>query len=251
MLNPLSPVNQCASDEAAKAVIQNVIDCFDHVDAILVHGRGLIYFDERSEDRSIGPVDPLGIAISKLVNTADSQLARKWFLYRKRLTRVEPPDCYVAMTSTDGACLDSVAGDVSEQIFGDGLACLSFGGGALTESKNLSFNAAAVARSIANHHCIASLKAAMPFYRASPKHRQKRYFDKNRREWVAPMTLPDDIAQQVLALGILCQGDYFGYHAASEKIVRFKQTLGMEYHGFEVELDELPNEVVEALFPNR
>lgn len=251
MLNPLSPANQCASDDAAKSVIRNVLDCLDHIDLLLVNRRGIVYFDERLEERSLGPIDSYGVAIAKLVNTRDGQLARKWYLYRRRLSRVEPPDCHVVMASGDGSCNESVSGDVSQNVFIRGLASVSFGGGPLTESKSLTISSNIAKGEIVNHHCVASLKASLPFYRASPKHRLKKYFDLQRGEWVAPMTLPEDLAQQVLSLGVRHESDYFGYHAPSEKILRFKQTLGNEYHGFEIELTELPNEIVAQVIPAR
>lgn len=246
-INPLSPVGQCRSSSDAVLAIGGVVGCLARVNEIVAAGRGTIYFDDRLDERVLGPDDPYGVAISKLINTAHADLAKKWFVYKRRFVRLQAADCDVTMSSADGMCSTVVQGSISEGFFEEGISSISFGGRPLMESTALRIQSGMRDGSFPNYCSRDALEKGLPCFKASPKHRKSRYFDRSRREWVAPMSLPDDIAQSVLDLSVEAGGDYFGYHAASKKIIRFKNTRDLEYHGFEIERTELPAGVADLI----
>lgn len=249
-INPLSPMGQCGSSGDAVLAIAGVVECLARVNDIIAAGRATIYFDDRLDERVLGPDDPYGIAISKLINTPHADLAKKWFVYKRRFVRLQAADCSITMSSADGMCSTVVQGDVSEGFFEEGISSISFGGRPLMESTSLHIQSGMRSGSFPNYCNRAALEKGLPFFKASPKHRKNKYFDRPRGEWVAPMSLPDDIAQSVLDLSVEAGGDYFGYHAPSKKIIRFKNTRGLEFHGFEIELAELPAGLADLIIRN-
>lgn len=129
-------------------------------------------------------------------------------------------------------------------VFAEPCHLLGFGGTNLLESPILRIFTATTSLECANAHHRESLVRLLPVYKASPKHRAEEYFDRERHETVAAMPLSDQDAQETLLRGIEYAGDYWSFHCGRRVFIRFKATLGNEYHGFQVAKEEIPAEVV-------
>lgn len=139
-----------------------------------------------------------------------------------------------------------VVGEGSVDMLSD-LILISLGGSHLMTQAQLALVSGERQRVAQNVYDLKSIRCIVPIYEASNKHRTERYYDHIRKETVAPMTLPPDIAQDVLSSAIFIHGDYFGIHDFTGKIIRFKKTLNNVYHGFEVDKSELSNSLLSLL----
>ncbi|PCJ97755.1 MAG: hypothetical protein COA42_24475, partial [Alteromonadaceae bacterium] len=78
----------------------------------------------------------------------------------------------------------------------------------------------------------------------------KTYYDKARKENIAPMPLDEKQAQALLLASIKADnGDYIGRHKPSGKLYRFKKThVDKEvYHGFQVDESEISTKLLKLI----
>lgn len=247
LINPLSINGQCPSSSVAEQIIRGVLDCVDHISPALVEGHAQLLFDPNCESYRLLTDEDFAATLGSLSGSKGADVRRRWYQYTRNRAKKVRGDRFEAVVESSLDARLNFSGLLPEEAL-KAFAFLSLGGFPLTQSNALNVVSGQRKNTVRNAHCADSVKDLMPVYKASPKHRSTPYFDHLRNVWVAPMTLDDSIAQRLLIGAFHHEGDYFGYERELRKIVRFKLTLGNEYHGFEVERDELPAEVQRVLF---
>jgi len=208
--------------------------------------------DASLEHRDIAKGASLIQAINSLPKKTDRDTQLIWFLYtRKKATTANFELVDVTISSTDPSCDQSISENSTKDFLMAHSGLISFGGSELTKSKTLKIHSNGQTLMAENAHMLADVRRLVPSYKASPKHRKEPYYDYERREQVAAMSLSPDVAHEVLLSGLPHGDDYLGLHGPTGKFIRFKLTEGNEYHGFEVTDEEVPLAIRNQLKPKR
>lgn len=100
---------------------------------------------------------------------------------------------------------------------------------------------------IRNSSDISVLVGYLPVFKHSPKHQAHPYFDKARSEQVAAMPIRCENEAGILLRNGISEGrDYFSKNKDGNYF-RFKNTIRNEYHGFEIDKDEIPRQIKNIL----
>lgn len=248
VINSLAQSSQCQSMDKAEVILGQMIDCFDYLLPALLHHRAVLLHDSRQDFRSLVVDESFHTTIANLSGKNGPILRRKWFLYTKnRAKKLTDETIDVTLSASDPNVPGSVQGQIDKSVHREEHSFISFGGSTLLESACLQIDSCHSHSTHPNAHDRASLSQLLPQYHPSSKHRKESYFDHVRKEHVAAMPLTNEEAQEILLKGIEQAGDYWSYHHGRDSFFRFKLTLGNEYHGFIVSLQELPPDLAQRL----
>ena len=247
LINALSARNQCKSHEDSADVLLNIVDCFKLISPGIRSGTHSLMIDERIQNTEIFNGQTLHAVFSSIGKNNKLADAKKlWFLYTRKAKKANVEGVEIEVNYHPRNNESYVVGEGSVDMLSD-LILISLGGNHLMTQAQLALVSGERQRVAQNVYDLKSIRRIVPIYEASNKHRTERYYDHIRKETVAPMTLPPDIAQDVLSSAIFIHGDYFGIHDFTGKIIRFKKTLNNVYHGFEVDKSELSNSLLSLL----
>lgn len=250
LLNPLSAQAQFNTADEARQAIRDMVECLKYLSPAISSNRHNLIVDASLEYRSILNGYSLIQTISNLPNKTDRDTRISWFLYtRKKAIRANAELVNVTIASTDPSCNQVISESSTKDFLVAHSGLISFGGSDLTKSKGLRIHSNGQTLIAKNAHMLADVRCLVPSYNPSPKHRKEPYYDYERREQVAAMPLPPDVAHEVLLSAVPCAGDYVGLHGPTGKFIRFKLTGGNEYHGFEVAADDVPLAIRNQLKP--
>lgn len=241
ILNPFSICSQCANSTDVGELLAAIVGCLDFLLPAIEADRCKVFYDWRIENRRLVPNEDLRSSISYVRGTREDggDLIRKWYLYtqnRAELLAGHDEEFTVICPASTFLPVTEVA---DEGCAREASLWLSFDRCPIGRAPALHI-AKPIQAEVANAHSRKCLEGLLPRYEPSPKHRAEPYYDAIRQEHVAGMPLNREEAQALLLASVLHESDYFGFHKASGNIIRFKPTLGNEYHAFAIGLDELP-----------
>lgn len=246
-INTLSAHNQCKSHEETRAVLVNIVECLKIIAPSVKSGMNSLMIDDRIHSGLILNGENLYGVFSSIRGTTELVDAKKlWFLYTNRAQKAKIDSAQISLSNHPHSDGSSVAGESSVDMLNAEIL-ISLGGSSLMNNKELNMEYGGENRIVQNVYDRQTTSANVLIYEENPKHRKEQYYDFSRNEIVAPMTLQPDIAQNVLLNSKRFHDDYFGVHHTTGKIIRFKQTLGNKYHGFEINKSELPTQLLNPL----
>jgi hypothetical protein len=249
-LNPLSVNRQSYASEDVEALVEEIVACFRYVRPALEHGRIQIIYDDLIEQRGLTQESTSLLGDLNLIKNRD--LVRQWFLFVKNRAKRNLSDPWSVIIYGVSVEIDGVTGDVRKDAVAHDARWLSFGGTPLNQRSELSVLPThfQVATAVNNASDVASFRVWWPRYERSPKHKHEGY----RRaggEWVSPMPLDDDTAQEVLLTSVasgddryaIYQGQYFQFPRTHSDVEIF--------HGFAVDPGGVPGAVAAQLCERR
>lgn len=240
-INPLSTQEQCEDLASAVHAIQDVVDCFHYVLPGLDAGTISLIFDWRIEQRKLFPA----IEFPALIASIPRDLRVQYYLMTRNRA-VGASDAAVLVTvAVQHAEEHSVAGEISLQGMDPAEIWISFGAHRVCEASMLVVRTDDETVQLRNAHCLNALRAVLPTYEASEKHRTEPYRDQRGR-LIAPMPYDEDTAQKLLLTSVVHGRDRWAYDPVKAKYLCFKATRDHVelFHGFVVEATELPAPVL-------
>lgn len=125
---------------------------------------------------------------------------------------------------------------------------LSFGGTPLNQRSELSIlpRHLGSATGVKNASDLASFRVWWPRYERSHKHRNEGYWRAG-GEWVSPMPLDDDTAQEILLTSVSLGDDRYAIYRGQYFQFPRTHTDSEIFHGFAVDPGEVPGTVVARL----
>lgn len=245
LVNPLSANEQFQLTEDAEDALQKVIECFRMLRPALNKKCVKLIYDNGIESRKLlGNSIVIAQCFGRMRNR---ELVKEWYLYTKNKSVLANASNISISLIVDG---NVITGDVTESV-SDVDKLVGFGGAAVLESENIVVEFLQ-SNPLVRKQCISafdehSLKRILPIYEKSPKHRATGYYREG--EFVSPMTLDDATAQICLLCAFKIRDDYFG--KVENDYFRFKLTRNdgnlFVYHGFNVEIDSVPEDALQAL----
>lgn len=254
-VNPLSANNQCHDLDCVLRVVGDLVACFKYLHPAIQKKRIKLIYDAHIEQQSLIKGRNLLSAINSLQVAGDDDspnVRRLWFLYTKNgntqeASRDSEKTVRISSSKVEGAA----SGSISTELFHQDVNWLSFGGQTLTEVNVLNIvDDELLNISVQNAYHLESLKALLPRYEPSDKHRKASYYD-SRGEYVAAMPLYEEDAQRLLLISIQEGSDRWAYHETQSCYYRYKPTHIDQhvYHGFIVKQDEVPQTLQNILNP--
>lgn len=244
-INPLSANGQHHVTSRLERTITEMVSCLKFARPALQHKRARLIYDDTVEARSLTVG---GVGFLAEINALSNRDTRvQWFLYTKNYAlRASSELCLVVVSDYDGEPGD-VEGFLRQELVVQDAKWLSFGGTVLSDQPRLNVTGRESGSriSLQNASTLLAFKNWWPRYEASPKHRKEGYWASG--EWVSPMPLDNQIAQEVLLTSILSGNDRYALHAG--EYYRFPLTHpGQQvYHGFSVDENEVPQDVLGGL----
>lgn len=247
LINSVSIEEQCPTIHQAKDVFEKHIDCLKYIWPIIKKGRGTLACSAEIEDSSIIPGEAFKATLNRLKGI-NGDLTRLWYQYTKnRPTESNNP---VSIRLTSNPCIGHHRiARINAEVAHPDIIWISFGGNKFTESRKFLVDCATIASyCVENVHSQPRLADLLPKYELNPKHREKAYYDHERKEEVAPMPIRD-VAEAgiLLRTGLIDGKDIISYHIATKSAYRFKLTGNNIYHGFQIDESEIPPHIRKML----
>jgi hypothetical protein len=249
VINPLSVASQFHTSKQVRDAVANIVDCFEHLLPTLGKDLHKIIYDARIEQLQLVSGEDFNASINSLADDKDKSKSsrRLWYLYtRNRAVQADwEPSCDIEITCAKSP--DVARGAVSTALLIADSHWLSFSGIPPLQEPNLSVVAPGVQPfNISNSNELASLIKFLPIYEKSDKHKSESYIDAA-GDYVSPMTLQNDAAQNLLLVAVQDKDDRIAYHGLSGKFYRFKITRLNIYHGFEIKDNEVAKNIADFL----
>jgi hypothetical protein len=249
LLSPASVDSQCQSLAIALSHTRNVVDCFKELAPAVGAGRYGFSYSSEIDTSTLIPNQIFSATIQSL-RALDADICRLWFTYTKNRFDCDINSSLVyEICSADPAVTGTHIGSAPPDKLTEDFTWISFGGTPTLESPNLNVTRSDAKKYVVeNVHTTTRLKQIIPCFEHSDKHKRYPYYDTGLKEHVAAMPVRDvDRANILLRTGIPYGSDFFSYDKLSHRYFRFKNTRSNIYHGFEVEIDEVPAELIQHL----
>lgn len=249
LLSPASLDSQCESLEVAYSHTCKIVECFKEIAPAVGAGRYSVSCSADIDSSNLISGQEFSATVQNF-RGRDADICRLWFTYTKNRFDCDTASSLVfEIRSTDSRVSGSHIGSAPPEKLTEEFTWLSFGGTPTLESPKLD-----VVRSdtktytVENAHTPKRLNEIIPRFEHSEKHKRYPYYDTSLKENVAAMPIRDiDKANGLLRSGIPYEADFFSFDKLSQKYFRFKNTRINIYHGFEVEVSEIPSSILRRL----
>jgi hypothetical protein len=249
-INPLSANRQSYAREDVERLVEEIVACFGYVRPALEHGRIQIIYDDLIEQRSLTQDSTSLLGDLNLIKNRD--LVRQWFLFVKNRANRNLSDPWSVAIYGVSVETDGVTGDVRKDAVVNDARWLSFGGTPLNQRSELSVlpTHLEVATAVNNASDVTSFRMWWPRYERSPKHKHEGYWRAG-GEWVSPMPLDDDTAQEILLTSVVSGNDRFAIYRS--QYFQFARTYSKSeiFHGFSVDPGDVPGSIIAQLRQHR
>jgi hypothetical protein len=249
IINPLSANGQCHTIQEVAVVFENLIASIKYVWPMIRRNRASLFYSPCSNAMSLRPNEPFEVTVNEL-RSINGDLPRLWYMYTKNQPILNSEnEVEITISSINPPLEPAINGVAKHDLMSASINWLSFGGVAINQASTYRISIDKMQEfDVNNAYNELSLQGLLPFFEHSEKHRAMSYFDNRRGEHVAGMPIRNRRdAGELLRNGIEYRGDFFSYHCISDKFFRFKQTRVNIYHGFQIEPNEVPNNLLVAL----
>lgn len=247
-LNPLSITARYHTTQEFYPAFTGILNCLKFIWPMISAGRASLSIDSSIGARSIVHGENFVATLSH-IRAINGDMPRLWYLYTKnRGASTSTSVISIQVSSKSSSCIAPVRGDVGEHNLRPDATWLSFGGTGLNESVELVISHGSGTFIFNNAYHLESLCRLLPAFEHSDKHKEYSYFDQARKENVGAMPIRDTaVAGELLRNGFPLGADIISYHVPSQTIFRFRHTRANIYHGFVVQPDEIPANLLKEL----
>jgi hypothetical protein len=232
---------QCHTNDQIANVVKDILDCVQHLLPLMDSGNATLVFDPLVEQRMLKNNESFLQSIGNIEN----DLRRDWYIYTRNRAEIASANKIALATLACAAGTKTFPNTLAIEFVENSPIWLSFGNHDWTIAHQYQVSGTLPTVQINNAYHKDSLKALLPIYKASPKHKKLPYTDSH-GNIVSPMTFNDAEAEALLLISTLIGNDRWTYHTSTKKYVRFVKTHNNTdvYHGFEVEEDEIPQNIL-------
>lgn len=236
-INPISANRQYFRLEHVELSVAQMISCLKYVWHALRCRKVRLIYDDRIEARGLLHDGP-GI-ISEINRLSNGDTRKLWFLFTKNHAARAQPNTYRVVVSSGAQ--PEAEGDIGEDLFRSESKWLSFSGMVLFEQRRLYVVSGDLRAgvSIENAFDLNGFQPLWPRYEPSEKHRKTGYY-RDGGEWVSPMPLDEQAAQDVLMTSAPDGNNRYAFHKG--EYYRFPRThFDQEvFHGFLISRNDVP-----------
>lgn len=242
MIHPLSLQSQCLTLEGAEVCIQEFVSMLEYMKPTLQSKRNVVYYDNALDNTNL----ELGQPFIATINKVDSELKRKWFIYRKNHFR----NCCESEINVTIAGTPAISGNVAADLLriqaGD--AWLSFSGHMSLKTSQIQIQHSSTNQVVAHASILAHVQKLLPQYEPNSKHKKEDYLGP-KGDLVSAMPLSDQAAGKLLLSAVQDGDDLVAFHEKRSEHYRFKLTYPNKkiYHGFRIKEVDIPAHVLKQL----